>query len=345
MTFGKIGIGLFLMFLTISFLTVSAGSIRDSITVKDSVQVHKFVELKSISDTIKSEFVNDTIDITKPVPIGQIIYTEHKTNLNILLDYAFPIIMLMLGVIIDRLVLMCSEHKRIEREGMRWKSELDSLIAPIHLQQKAFKKFITEYCNVKDRFDIPSLNLQVLLKCKIFDSLNKEELYKYLRSKCKNDEIATKEYHKSIQAISSIKSCQQSLSSVVSEMRSESNKLISQFNKCTQEYNRKLIACLNANQLPVEGSVLQTMYTTLNQQMPYINILKLEESFVRPSIEILEKSKSDSPYRLELLFSLFSMLDIIMGLRNEKIYIKQNLTQLTEVYSKVAGTIASLKFD
>lgn len=131
--------------------------------------------------------------------------------------------MLILGVLIDRIILRSTENKRVKREGARWKSEIKSLLNPLKQQQKNFKKFIEEYCDVKNRFDIPYIYSQVLLKCEIFDSLNKEELYRYLQLLHENEDVATHEYHKVIQVISAIKSCQNNLSDVISKMKSESN--------------------------------------------------------------------------------------------------------------------------
>ncbi|WP_251620976.1 hypothetical protein [Odoribacter lunatus] len=346
MKLGKIGLVLFAIYLGISSFVVSATLVSDSTLKADTAKAIKVVEILNTPDTIKSEFFNDTINISKPIPIGQIIYTEHKTNLNLFLDYAFPIIMLLLGVVIDRLLLRYTEKKRVEREGLRWKSEMDSLLDPLKRQGETFRNFINEYCNVKNRFDIPYIDSQVLLKCEIFDSLNKEDLYKYVQSLHKNDNIATQEYHKVIQVISVIKSCQNNLSDVISEMKSESNKLINQFNEYTQEYNRKLTVCLDDNLLPLAGTKLQDLYSEkINKQMPNVNILELEDSFVRPSIDILADSKGDRLSRIELRNCLQSMLDIIQGLRNEKKYIQLNLEQLMDEYSKAIDTIASIKLD
>lgn len=346
MKLGKIGIVLFAIYLGISSFVVSATLASDSTIKADTAKAIKVVEILNAPDTIKSEFTNDTITIPNPTPIGQVIYTEHKTDLNIILDYAFPIIMLLLGVLIDRIILWTTEYKRVKREGARWNSEIKSLLEPLKQQQGTLKKFIKEYCDVKNEFDIPYIYTQVLLKCEIFDSLNKEDLYKYVQSLHKNDDISTKEYHKIIQVISIIKSCQNNLSDVISEMKSESNKLINQFNESTQEYYRKLIVCLENNQLPIEGVKLQNLYNEkIIKQMPYINILELEDSFVRPSINILADSKGDRLTRIELRNCLQSMLDTIQGLRNEKLYVKHNLEQLIEIYSTAAGMIATIKFD
>lgn len=346
MKLGKIGIVLFAICLYISSFIVSATVVSDSTLKYDTVKAIKFVEVLNTPDTIKSEFTNDTITIPNPMPIGQVIYTEHKTNLNIILDYAFPIIMLILGVLIDRIILWTTEYKRVKREGDRWNSEIKSLLEPLKQQQETFKKFIKEYCDVKNRFDIPYIYTQVLLKCEIFDSLNKEDLYKYVQSLHKNDDISTKEYHKVIQVISVIKSCQNNLSDVISEMKSESNKLINLFNKYTQEYIRELAACLDDNLLPLAGNKLQDLYNEkINKQMPNVNILELEDSFVKPSVNVIADSTGDTKVRNELRNRLLSMLDTIQGLRNEKKYIKLNLEQLIDEYSKAIVTIESIKLD
>lgn len=343
---GTVGIILFAIYLGISSFEVSATLASDSTIKTDTTKAIKVVKIMNTTDTIRSELTNDTITIPNPIPVGQVIYTEHKTDLNIVLDYAFPIIMLILGVLIDRIILRSTENRRVKREGNRWKSEIKSLLEPLKQQQETFKKFIKEYCDVKNRFDVPYIYSPVLLKCEVFDSLNKEDLYKYLQALHKNDDIATQEYHKVVQVTSAIKSCRNNLSDAISEMKSESNELIKLFNTYAQEYNRKLAACLENNQLPLEGARLYNFYNEkINKKMPYINILELENSFVRPSIEVLASSKGDKQSRLELRHCLQSMLDIIMGLRNEKKYVKQNLEQLIEIYSNVIDTIGSINFD
>ena len=330
-----------LVFLGLSPIVGSIAVIPDLATIKDTARVQNIVEIKNISDTIKAEFLNDTVAIAEPIPVGKIIYAEHKSKLNIFLDYAFPVIMLLLGVCIDRCILIHTERKRNKREGLRWKSELGSLRKPLQLQKDTFDKFIKEYCDVQDRFDIPSLSSQVLLNCEIFDSLNKEDLYKYLLSKQSSDR-ATAEYHKIIQVVSSIKSCQQNLHCMISEMKSESNKLINQFNPCIQDYYRKLVYSIASQKLPLIGDKLSELYSGLNDQMPNVNPFLIEDSFIRPSRELLKTSQSEAS--LGLIFCLNGMQDIIQGLKNEKTYIRQNLEQLIQAYNQIEVAIASIKF-
>lgn len=330
-----------LVFLGLSPIVGSIAVIPDLATIKDTARVQNIVEIKNISDTIKAEFLNDTVAIAEPIPVGKIIYAEHKSKLNVFLDYAFPIIMLLLGVCIDRCILIHTERKRNKREGLRWKSELDSLRKPLQLQKDTFDKFTKEYCDVQDRFDIPSLSSQVLLNCEIFDSLNKEDLYKYLLSKQSSDR-ATAEYHKIIQVVSSIKSCQQNLHCMISEMKSESNKLINQFNQCIQDYFRKLACSIASQKLPLEGAELSELYRGINDQMPNVNPFLIGDSFIQQSKDLLKTSQSEAA--LDLIFCLNGMQDIIQGLKNEKTYIRQNLEQLIQAYNQIEVAIASIKF-
>lgn len=79
--------------------------------------------------------------------------------------------------------------------------------------------------------------------------------------------------------------------------------------------------------------------------MPNVNILELEDSFVKPSVNVIADSTGDTKVRNELRNRLLSMLDTIQGLRNEKKYIKLNLEQLIDEYSKAIVTIESIKLD
>ena len=87
------------------------------------------------------------------------------------------------------------------------------------------------------------------------------------------------------------------------------------------------------------------MKTRTLLHMNPISIFGFEDFFVRPSINIIVESNGDKKVRNELRNNLQSMLDTIQGLRNEKIYVKQNLEQFVEIYGKAADTIVTIKFD
>ena len=69
--------------------------------------------------------------------------------------------------------------------------------------------------------------------------------------------------------------------------------------------------------------------------MPKINLFDCEDSFVRPSLEILRSN----PFPPELDDTLQNCLNITLGLRNEKACIKSNLESANAQYEKVLEKI------
>ena len=76
-------------------------------------------------------------------------------------------------------------------------------------------------------------------------------------------------------------------------------------------------------------------YYTMAENMPKINLFDCEDSFVRPSLEILRSN----PFPPELDDTLQNCLNITLGLRNEKAYIKSNLESANAQYEKVLEKI------
>ena len=75
---------------------------NDSANNKDNPTSVNQNEIVQIPDTLFARFDIDTIILEKSVPISQIIYAEHKES--IFYKIFLPIIMLVLGVLIDRFV-------------------------------------------------------------------------------------------------------------------------------------------------------------------------------------------------------------------------------------------------
>jgi hypothetical protein len=301
--------------------------------------------ITSSCDTIIKTFYNDTINLEKPYTVGQIIYAEHIKYADILKDYIFPIIMLLIGIAIDRLIMYLTLKTRIAKAGQRWSLEITSLKKPIIAQQKEFRTFIQEYCDDSMRFDIPTITHQNLLGCEIFDALSKNDLYDFLLSKHKREEIAISEYHSIIQIISSIKSCNNTLNDALTAMRSEANKQMENFNIATREYFNVLTKVMHNKTISdTAGTNLYNLYQQeVSGKMPYVNIYELEGSLIKPSCDIL--SKLDNGNNLELFRHLCSISDTIQALRNEKIYIKQNLEKLIICYDGILNKISEIKFE
>ena len=79
-------------------------------------------------------------------------------------------------------------------------------------------------------------------------------------------------------------------------------------------------------------------YYTMAENMPKINLFDCEDSFVKPSLDIL-RSK---PFPPELDETLQNCLNITQGMRNEKAYIKSTLESANAQYRKVLDKIAEI---
>lgn len=60
------------------------------------------------------KFENDSVFFDEPKNIGQIVYVEHTKDIDNILEYLFPIFMLLLGVVIDRCLLKINEKNELK---------------------------------------------------------------------------------------------------------------------------------------------------------------------------------------------------------------------------------------
>ena len=93
-------------------------------------------------------FENDSVFFDEPKNIGQIVYVEHTKDIDKILEYLFPIFMLLLGVVIDRCLLKINEKERIKRNGELWLIEINALKGSLEKQRIKFYygKFKNSYC-------------------------------------------------------------------------------------------------------------------------------------------------------------------------------------------------------
>ena len=149
------------------------------------------------------KFENDSVFLNKKKNIGQIVYVEHTKDIDKILEYLFPIFMLLLGVVIDRCLLKINEKERIKRNGELWLIEINALKGSLEKQMNSLSEFIKAYCDKDNEFDIPSIPKYESLKCDIFTSFSKKDLYDYLS--IKNKEESVQIFHKINSIISTTK--------------------------------------------------------------------------------------------------------------------------------------------
>lgn len=287
------------------------------------------------------KFENDSIVFPNTLLAKKIVYVEHTKDIDKILEYVFPIIMLFLGFALDRVVLYFSERQRIYKAGELWMLEINQLIFPLKNQIKNFNNFIISYCDADKEFNIPLTPIYETLKCEIFNSLYKKDLYDYLKRTYPSKAIEL--FHKILNIISTIKHTYETTIKYFNISQERSSQCVDIFNENLRDY----IFELTTNEVEYKkelGDVFNTLAevynTQIKRQMPKINLFVIQKTFIAESINLLDRY--DKRRCVKLLQPLFSMQDCIQELRNEKIYCKQNLQQCITMFNKVLPYITSL---
>lgn len=286
-------------------------------------------------------FVNDSIVFPQTQSIGKMVYVEHKNNIDNILEYVYPIIMLLLGVAIDRGILYASEKSRINRIGTLWMIELENLKVSLLKQIKSFRELISSYCENEKADTIPPTPKYEVLKCEIFNSFSKKDLYDYLKD---NDTAKAKEsFHKILNIISTTKDTfEQTLKSFEASMNSASQ-CYNNINLCLREFTQEIIIkeekyqhCLGTDY----ERLIQLKQSQIDKCMPHINIFEFQTSFIFPAMNLI--NQHDKKECAELLKWLMQLLDYIMALKNEKEYCKNNFNQAISLFEGVIKNISAL---
>lgn len=307
--------------------------------IESSKKMHMQIDSNSVA---RYKFENDSIVFRDTLYIEKMVYVEHTKNIDKILEYVFPIFMLLLGVAIDRMVLHCSEKKRVNKEGELWMIEVNNLTLSLENQIESFRNFISSYCDKVDAFDVPSVPIYENLKCEIFESLKKNDLYNYLKSINSSD--PQKDFHKILNIISTTKDTYNQSLKYFKESMEISSRCVDDFNKCLKDYIQELNLneqtyreCLNEDL----NTLLEVYRVEIEEKMPHINIFAIQQSFVVKSIFIL--GRYNRVQCANLLRPLFSMQDNIQALRNEKVYCKKNLDQSIRLFNQILLNISSLQ--
>lgn len=257
---------------------------------------------------------------------------------KIFATFIYPIITLLIGVWIKTTISSRADKRRSRKIGKRWLAELSAQYADIERQIAAFNTFITDYCNNRNRFDIPNISYG-LINNRNFDVLGKEDLYEYLEQllKKQSQEKVDNTYRKITSIISALDSIDTQIRNHIQKFLDNSNALVETYNVNLVQYDKLL------RQIPVEYpgipkpivESLKTKYFTISKDMPKINLFECEDSFVIPSLKIVRSN----PFPIELDDKLQNCLNITSGLRNEKIYIKLNLESANTQYKMILEKI------
>ncbi len=317
------------MLIALSSLSVKA---NNTATI-DSVNTQKRT---TQIDTVK--FVNDTAWVAETPKVSHIVYADNSSSSNVIGEYIFPIIMLLLGIGIDRFIVWRGEKSRMRKTGKRWIAELRSILTPIENQKSSLSSFIVDYCDKADQYSIPDLTVEQSLDGSRFKILNKEDLYEYLEKTNKNEfELL---YRKITNIASSLEFTRTQLIGKCNDMLGSSGKYVSQYNSCCQDYRLMLSdavsGLLNHPLAPEDNAELRRLFdATFDNPQKEDNVFHSEDEFVNPSIDILRKySHKDEKY-LQMIHTLVRCLDCIKGLKMEKQYIKVSYEKIANIYNRL----------
>lgn len=145
-----------------------------------------------LSDSTASKRILKHTPDTMPLRAGDTVQLKPAAGTTVLLmkepaakdnmKYVFPIVTLVLGIFLNRLIDFWSGRKRIKRAGRRWQAELLLLETPIQQQMDSLNSLAEEL--KKDVYQIPEVSTYRTVKGEIFTSLDKSELLRYIELYC-----------------------------------------------------------------------------------------------------------------------------------------------------------------
>jgi hypothetical protein len=302
---------------------------RDTITIKDSVE-------------LTNEKSNHKIVIAK----GEGSSDNFK--------YIFPIITLILGIAINKFLDALSERKKIKRSGERWAAEIRCLEEPLRNQILALEIFRNEHS--KEVWDIPDLQMQTILNCEIFKTLDKADLIKHIKrfkNKTYSDAILTSNH---IHGFISI------LTSNYESLQKKFEEYMTARGNYTTSYSKNLSALMKAfanYQVALENELNKDVaneprfapIATLFDEhiLPNLvtgnyDIYVLDKEFFLPLVQILAGLRHD-PKINEMSDAIRSCLSDSKAIKMEKQYLTQNLVTLTFRYGEALEDLPKIVQD
>ena len=279
------------------------------------------------------KFENDSVVFDKPQNVGQLIYVEHTKDIDKVLEYLFPIITLLLGVAIDRFLLRINEKKRVEKSGKLWLIEIKALKGSLEKQINSLSYFIKSYCDVENEFDIPSIPKYETLKCEIFNSFSKKDLYDFLS--IKNKKESEQIFHKINSIISTTKDTYEQQLHFFNKSMESASIQIDLFNTNLRNYiNELLFNESYATYFKNDYRILQDLLNSIVlEKMPNVNMFELQGAFIEKSLTIL--NKYNKKQCSDLLVILMECQGNIQALKNEKYYCRNNFNTAIILYRDV----------
>lgn len=295
-------------------------------------------------DSLYYAFENDTVTLSQPTNVSQIVYVEHEESPNAFYGIIFPIITLILGVAIDRSAQVLIDKRKMKKNGKRWKNELESCVLPIQKQIQALSSFINDFCDNSQRYDIPDILVYPILEGKTFASLNKEDLQDYLECK-KDSQINVQErFYKITTFVMSMEMIYKSFMEAYNSFKQSAGQQVDMFNLTQLNYSQLLLA--TASKVPERMTEdayirLDELFQHAFSALPNVNLFELENTFINASLLVL--NRYDHLEFKELNDRLIDMRHCISGLKLEKTYLKTNLLGVVEQYNLCLKALENIR--
>jgi hypothetical protein len=298
---------------------------------------------------------NDTLKL-KNVKKNEIVIVKFDNKEEIdYFKYIFPIITLLLGIAVNKLLEYISEYRKIRKSAKRWNIELRNLETPLENQISSIDEFLIEHN--KDIFQIPNLVIEPFLSCETFKSLEKTELIKYI------EKVKSKDFLKAIKDINAINSYTNSINYYFESLKTKYNdylkgsslhtfnlsKNLQELLKSFANYGVELEKELNID--PLNNARYKPIFDLFEKEIrPYIqdgnyDIFKLEKDFFIPLLNILALLRLD-PKTLNMAEDTRNCINDIKGIKMEKFYLTKNFEnfkvkfvdfsiELPEIYNRI----------
>lgn len=310
------------------------------IATNKSTKVEK--EVQSKTDTVVS--LKDSIILKKNSIATTKIYLESPKQETDYFKYIFPIITLLLGIGVNKLIDYRNDNKKIKKSGKRWLAELRVLKNPIDKQIENITEFLTEHNN-EENYTFPRPQLVTTLDCEVFGTLDKSELVEYLEKIKKNKFTEAVENSSEINGfISILKSTYDNFKRVFEEYKQNTSNHTTNVSRNLQSFmkefgNYSVFLEQELGRDPIDDPRYRPILDLMDSQIkPYLennkyDLYKLERDFFRPLIVVLSHLRHDERI-YAMLEHARNCVTEIKAIRMEKHYLDINFRNFQDSYKE-----------
>lgn len=254
-----------------------------------------------------------------------------------------PIITLILGIGINKLLEFIFERRQINKSGKRWIAELRALEIPIFNQVAVLKDTLQNHPETE--YAMYDLGIITGLNCEIFKSLDKSEILKYIERKKNLDSKAAVQISNKIHGFTSIvASTDEALRKKYEEHKNGISKHIEGFNLSLQAllleftiYGKLILR--ETRQDPSLDQRYQPILALFNAHIlpgmrtGEFDLFQLQVNFFEPLSQIFTQHVMDENVH-QMAVASSKCTFYINGIRMEKRYWKKNMEDTQERYEK-----------